>query len=284
MKKRWIVERNEKNYGSYKVNRISAGGNTMKHTIQIHPQKCIGCGLCISDCPEQNIQLVENKAVLTSQQCMKCGHCVAICPKEAISMTGFDHKPPAITQDREITPDRLLQAIQKQRSIRQFQNRLVPTIVLQDLLEAARFTPTAKNRQDVEYIVLDTKKEEIESVAVQRFKILLKGLNLFSSRYRKFQVDEDFFFKKAPLVILVLSRDKTDAVLAASHMALMAQAHGLGVLYSGFFTMLSHLSFKIRRMLSLPAGKKVQMTLVLGYPAVRYQRGVQREPARVIRK
>ena len=57
-------------------------------------------------------------------------------------------------------------------------------------------------------------------------------------------------------------RIKLNAVLAASAMALMAKAHGLGVLYSGFFTLAAHTSIKLKRMLKIPKGKKVQITLV----------------------
>ena len=53
------------------------GGSSMKHEIKIEVQKCIGCGQCIKDCPEQNIRLIQNKAQIQSQDCMKCGHCVA---------------------------------------------------------------------------------------------------------------------------------------------------------------------------------------------------------------
>ena len=60
-------------------------------------------------------------------------------------------------------------------------------------------------------------------------------------------------------------------------MEFVAEAHGLGVLYSGYFTMAANASHKIKNAMSVPRGKRAAMTLVLGYPDVRFYRSVQRE-------
>ena len=61
-------------------------------------------------------------------------------------------------------------------------------------------------------------------------------------------------------------------------MEYVAEANGLGVLFSGYFTMAANTSFKIKKALKIPKGKHAAMTLVLGYPDVRFLRTVQREP------
>jgi hypothetical protein len=53
------------------------------------------------------------------------------------------------------------------------------------------------------------------------------------------------------------------------------------VLFSGFFTMAANLSPKIKKALQIPKGKKVAMTLVMGYPGVRYLRSVPRKEMNV---
>ena len=123
----------------------------MKHDIKIDVQKCIGCRQCIKDCPEQNIRLIQNKAQIQSQDCMKCGHCVAICPQNAVTMTGFDQEPIQCDQ-KEMDPKELLYTIQTHRSVRQFQKKEIPNDVIQDLLEAARYMPTARNMRDVAFL------------------------------------------------------------------------------------------------------------------------------------
>ena len=94
-------------------------------------------------------------------------------------------------------------------------------------------------------------------------------------------IDDHFFFFKAPMVILVLAEDKTNGLLAVQNMEFVAEANGLGVLFSGFFTMAANLSPKIKKALQIPKGKKVAMTLVMGYPGVRYLRSVPRKEMNV---
>jgi hypothetical protein len=60
-------------------------------------------------------------------------------------------------------------------------------------------------------------------------------------------------------------------------MEFIAEANGLGVLFSGYFTVAANISLKIKKVLGISRGKKVVTTLVLGYPKIKYQRSVQRE-------
>lgn len=78
---------------------------------------------------------------------------------------------------------------------------------------------------------------------------------------------------------MVLSPDKVNGALAAANMALMAEANGLGVLYSGFFSMAANQSLSLRRKLALKHGDKVVTTLVLGYAKVNYRRTTPKETA-----
>lgn len=87
--------------------------------------------------------------------------------------------------------------------------------------------------------------------------------------------------KKAPLVILVVTKDKISGSFAASNMSLMAESHGLGVLFSGFFTVVANNSAKIKRMLKLKRKQKIVATLVIGYSSVKYRRTAQKEEAKV---
>ena len=57
--------------------------------IVIEKEKCIGCGLCVKDCPAGKLKLEEQKAVYTPG-CIECGHCVAVCPRAAASIPEYD--------------------------------------------------------------------------------------------------------------------------------------------------------------------------------------------------
>ena len=48
---------------------------------------CVGCGICVSDCPMGNIELKEGKAV-AGDKCTMCYRCIANCPNKAITLLG----------------------------------------------------------------------------------------------------------------------------------------------------------------------------------------------------
>lgn len=249
-----------------------------KHTIQVDAEMCIGCGLCVSDCPVSDIAIIKQKAVVKATNCIYCGHCVAICPKNAICMSGFKEYPKNIDKKTVLNPQLLMESIRTRRSIRHFKDHSIDPEIIAQIIKAGRLSPTAKNAQDVSYIVLENNKEEYEKIAVSFLKNIKKFLGIIRPSLKDIDIDDSFLFKKAPVVIVILSESNINGVLAAAHMALMAEAHDLGVLHSGYFTFAANYSRKLRKALSLNSGK-VATTLVLGYSNVVYRRTPQREPA-----
>jgi len=58
-----------------------------RDVIKIDEQKCNGCGLCIPNCPEGAIQIIDGKARLISDLfCDGLGACLGHCPEGAISI------------------------------------------------------------------------------------------------------------------------------------------------------------------------------------------------------
>lgn len=254
------------------------------HQIKVNTKLCVGCGLCKWDCPVNNIDIVDRKANVKNQDCMKCGHCSAVCPKAAISMTGFHSAPIEVREQAIVDPQQLLWMIQTGRSVRHFKKRALPDETIQKIIEAGQFTPTAKNAQNVSYIVLKDEIRTFETKALAFLKKILPFARYFVKGGKEVVIDNDFFFKDAPAAILVVSSGgfgKVNGSLAAANMALMAEASGLGLLYSGFFTIAANHSRALRKSLGLKSKEKVVMTLVLGYPDVTYYRTVQRENAAV---
>jgi len=55
--------------------------------ININEEKCTGCGLCIPNCPEGAIQIIDGKARLISDIfCDGLGACIGHCPEDAITV------------------------------------------------------------------------------------------------------------------------------------------------------------------------------------------------------
>ena len=53
--------------------------------LQIHLERCNGCGACVEICPEGALYLVDGKAVIDIGLCRECEACVAACPVEVIA-------------------------------------------------------------------------------------------------------------------------------------------------------------------------------------------------------
>ena len=249
-----------------------------KHKVVIDRDKCIGCGLCKSDCVGFDIDIVDKKAVANGKSCISCGHCEAICPQGAVTITGFNDKIEEFDEQVRLDPEQLMGAIKTRRTVRQFTDKQVPKDVLKMIFEAGRMAPTGANSQGTSYVLLDKRKGKCEAIAVNMFSKLINVGKKVVPFLSNMKIGPDFFFKKAPVVIVIFGKDAVSASLAAENMAFMAEAHGLGVLFSGFFTTCVNMSSRIRKIMGVSKKPKAVTTLVIGYPAVKYRRTAHRKP------
>jgi ferredoxin len=57
-------------------------------TLRLDTDKCIGCGMCETVCPQSVFRVENPKASIVDRDgCMECGACAANCPAAAISVT-----------------------------------------------------------------------------------------------------------------------------------------------------------------------------------------------------
>ena len=59
----------------------------IKKVIEIDEEKCIGCGLCIMNCAEGAMAVIDGKAKLISDNlCDGIGNCISHCPQDALKL------------------------------------------------------------------------------------------------------------------------------------------------------------------------------------------------------
>ena len=266
--------------------------------VNINLEKCTGCGLCEKDCFPRNIYMKDGKPEFVTVNCIRCGHCVAICPENAAEITDYDMTEVKDIGEQSITADDLITMIKMRRSVRHFTDKAVEPELISQIIEAGRFTPTASNRQEITFIVVEKEMQMfralvLESLAEKGRAILSSDnetpiLKQYAQRwidadevYKRNPNEKDIVFLDAPVVFLLAGDHSIDAGLAASNMGLIADANKLGVLYSGFI-MRALGSEKVKNAVGVPPGKEVLTTLLVGYPAVKYRRNAPRRKADVV--
>jgi ferredoxin len=50
----------------------------------IKEENCIGCGICVNECPVNAISLIDEIAEINMDECIRCGICHDVCPQDAV--------------------------------------------------------------------------------------------------------------------------------------------------------------------------------------------------------
>ncbi len=269
--------------------------------FKVDKEKCIACKQCINDCIVSDISLVDNKANIKNESCIKCGHCIAVCPTKAVSTDDYnmDDVIEYNKEDFTVEADNLLNFIKYRRSVRKFKDKKIEKEKIDKIIEAGRYTQTGTNSQDVSYIVVNDKIEELKLLAFESLKqkgeYILNNLNEETKHLKKYAlmwvnsyeaykqdpIKNDKLFFNAPTVIIVTANNELNGGLASSNMELMIDALGLGTFFSGFLTVASDNNKAIMDLLGIKDGKKIISCMVVGYPDIKYKRTVPRKDAEV---
>lgn len=262
--------------------------------IEIDEKRCIGCGRCVSDCVGVNLRVADGVARVIGR-CIMCGHCVAICPTEAVSIPSYDmaevepYVPPAALLDASA----LLKAIKARRSIRDYRADKVERDKIDLVLQAGRYTATAKNTQGCRFIVVQDELARFKGMLWDGIDALLALPSHDRPRWvepyeslgetRRAKPPVDYLFRNAPAVVFIAAERADDAGLAAQNMELMAASLGLGMLFNGYLCRAALCTPGTKEWLEAE-DKPLQLCMLMGYPALTYLRTAPRRAGDFVRK
>lgn len=257
----------------------------MYSMVNIDNEKCIGCGLCVSDCIAENIIIKDGKAQ-PAGPCFQCGHCVAVCPMNAVTIDDYDMADVEELDEKKFgfDIDNLMHTIKQRRSIRQFEDKKIEAEKLEKIVQAGRYTATGSNSQNCRFVIVQDGMDELKKMI---WDYIDNGEDIPEERraaYKRIgdkrERGIDYLFRNAPAVIYVCSPSAVNAALAAQNIELAAVAQGLGVMYNGYLVGATNMNEKARKWLDIE-DKPAAVSMIIGYPGVKYQRSAPRKEADV---
>lgn len=257
--------------------------------IEIDKEKCIKCGSCVKDCITYSLeQDNEGYAKISDKgesRCISCQHCFAICPTGAIR---FNNKDPQDMESANFSqPEEVLKLIKSRRSIRQFSNKELCQEEFSKLKEMFSYIPTGCNYNGLHFSIIESKSAMDDIRNYVNTKILNLISNKFTTNYAgkfaryktSFEKGEDIIFRNAPHMVIVSSHihapcANVDPIIALSYLELYAQSLGIGTCWCGFAQACFKILPKLANMVKIPDGYKPVYVMLLGNPAVKYQRTI----------
>lgn len=283
----------------------------------LNASACTGCGICANACASLVLELPPGERLVHIAHpdwCNACGHCEALCPTSAIR-SPLPLRDPAPQPGRQpaVHADDLAMLLRERRSVRNYRDEEVPRELVERVIDQARYTPTGTNSQNVNWLVVHGREQvaEVQRRVKRFYERLFKlvdnplatlGVRLVagSQQYaqlrdylptvqeaaRRMEQGEDRILYHAPVLLLVhaerwdsCSAFNCDAALFSA--SLLAHSHGLGTCFNGFVQQAVENDRGIKSWLGIPRHHRCYMALGMGWPAVRYRRLVEREPAMV---
>ena len=264
--------------------------------LTIDETKCKQDGICAAECPRGIITQKDDKSFpqidkADEAYCMVCGHCVAVCPHGALSVAGVDIQHcPKIDKDLVLSQDQAEQFLRSRRSIRLFKNKPIARETLAQLIEIARYAPTASNAQNIQWTVIEgrDKLEPLSRETINWMKRVIEAqpdtpaAEYFRLAVARWATGYDGILRTAQTLIIASAPKQNanglvDLSIALSYLELAALPLGLGTCWAGLLRGAMMATPALVESMGLPEEHTWFYPMMIGYPKFKYHRMPERK-------
>lgn len=287
----------------------------MAHELHlVNLEKCTGDGICVEVCPENILDLFNEKARTVedrASECIRCGQCVAVCPAEAMRMPELPDEDFAKLTKSQLEYDDFHNFLLGRRSVRKFKDKPVDRSLIEKIVEAASTAPMGLPPHTTEILVIDSPDElaYLLEQQVKDYRFAVKGmanplvrpiirLSAGAEDYRTlkefilplvknnnaiFEKDGADGYNYHTPALMVFHADRRsvsyleNAYLTCSYAMLAAQALGLGTTIIGLTPPIIDRSKELRERYGIPRRNKVVTSLIVGHPKYKYRKSIRRK-------
>lgn len=96
----------------------------------------------------------------------------------------------SIDSSLEVSTDQVLEILRTRRSVRSFKNKKVEKEILEKVISAANFAPSAKNKQTTKYVIVQDEKT-LDTITKITFNFMKEAIKRFNDPYFIASADPD---------------------------------------------------------------------------------------------
>ena len=264
--------------------------------LTIDETKCKQDGICAAECPRRIITQKDDAsfpqvAEADEAYCMTCGHCVAVCPHGALSVTGVKIEDcPVIEKDLVLSWDQTEQFLRCRRSIRLFKDKAMDRETLEQLVETARYAPTASNAQNLHWTVIEG-RDKLEPLSQETINWMERVIEAqpgspAADYYRpvvaRLATGYDGILRTAQTLIVPSAPKESanglvDLSIALAYLELAALPLGVGTCWAGLLRAAMLATPELVGSMGLPEGHGWFYPMMIGYPKFKYHRLPERK-------